>query len=111
MKKIIISDVTLRDGNHAVSHGIGLKTIQEYCIFAERTNISIVEVGHGNGLGASSLSIGRSNVSDVKALNKARKFLKKTNQNQNTCSTRTQVYLELSYFHLTNHVANYSRAR
>jgi 4-hydroxy 2-oxovalerate aldolase len=78
MKKIIISDVTLRDGNHAVSHGIGLKTIQEYCIFAERTNISIVEVGHGNGLGASSLSIGRSNVSDVKALNKARKFLKKT---------------------------------
>jgi 4-hydroxy 2-oxovalerate aldolase len=78
MKKIIISDVTLRDGNHAVNHRINLKTIREYCIFAESANIPIVEVGHGNGLGASSLSIGRSYVSDNLALKEARKVLKKT---------------------------------
>jgi len=78
MKKIIISDVTLRDGNHAVNHGISLKTIKKYCVFAERTKIPVVEVGHGNGLGASSLAIGRSYVSDNIALKNARKILKKT---------------------------------
>jgi 4-hydroxy 2-oxovalerate aldolase len=78
MKKIIISDVTLRDGNHAVNHRISLKTIQEYCSFVEKAKIPIVEVGHGNGLGASSLSIGRSYVPDSLALKKARSILKKT---------------------------------
>ena len=57
--KIIISDVTLRDGNHAVNHSIDLKTVQSHCYVCEKANIDIVEVGHGNGLGASSLSIGR----------------------------------------------------
>jgi 4-hydroxy 2-oxovalerate aldolase len=78
MKKIIISDVTLRDGNHAVNHSINLNIIEKYCQFAEKAKLSVVEVGHGNGIGASSLSIGRSVVSDKKILKTARKFLKKT---------------------------------
>jgi 4-hydroxy 2-oxovalerate aldolase len=78
MKKIIISDVTLRDGNHAVNHSINLNFIKQYCQFAEKSNLSVVEVGHGNGIGASSLSLGRSNVSDKKIFKTARKFLKKT---------------------------------
>ena len=78
MKKIIISDVTLRDGNHALNHSINLKIIEEYCKFAEHSNLSVVEVGHGNGIGASSLSVGRSIYTDKKILISARKFLKKT---------------------------------
>jgi 4-hydroxy 2-oxovalerate aldolase len=78
MKKIIISDVTLRDGNHAVNHSINLNIIKKYCQFAEKAKLSVIEVGHGNGIGASSLSIGRSTVSDKKILQTARKFLKKT---------------------------------
>ena len=78
MKKIIISDVTLRDGNHAVNHSINLNIIKKYCQFAEKAKLSVIEVGHGNGIGASSLSIGRSTVSDKKILRTARKFLKKT---------------------------------
>jgi 4-hydroxy 2-oxovalerate aldolase len=78
MKNIIISDVTLRDGNHALNHSINLKIIEEYCKFAEYSNLSVVEVGHGNGIGASSLSVGRSIYSDKKILISARKFLKKT---------------------------------
>jgi len=78
MKKIIISDVTLRDGNHAVNHSINLKIISEYCQFAENAKIPIVEIGHGNGIGASSLSIGRSCVSDSLAFKEAKKRLKKT---------------------------------
>jgi 4-hydroxy 2-oxovalerate aldolase len=78
MKKIIISDVTLRDGNHAVNHTINLNFIKKYCQFAEKAKLSVLEVGHGNGIGASSLSVGRSLFSDKKILKTARKFLKKT---------------------------------
>ena len=77
MKKIIISDVTLRDGNHAVNHSINLDIIKKYCEFAEHSKLSVVEVGHGNGIGASSLSIGRSAVGDYKLLKTARSVLKK----------------------------------
>ena len=77
-KKIIISDVTLRDGNHAVNHSINEKVIKKYCNLIDETGVNIVEVGHGNGLGASSLSIGRSSVTDEKALKIARSHLKKT---------------------------------
>ena len=77
-KKLIISDVTLRDGNHAVGHSISTDIIKKYCIEAEKAGIKIVEVGHGNGLGASSLSIGRSLAPDKLALATARKNLKKT---------------------------------
>lgn len=78
MKKIIISDVTLRDGNHAVNHSINANIIKEYCRFAEKAKLSVIEVGHGNGIGASSLSIGRSSIQDKKVLKVARLNLKKT---------------------------------
>jgi len=78
MKKIIISDVTLRDGNHAVNHSINIDVVKKYCEYAERAKLSVVEVGHGNGIGASSLSIGRSAVPDSKLLKAARLLLKKT---------------------------------
>jgi 4-hydroxy 2-oxovalerate aldolase len=78
MKKIIISDVTLRDGNHAVNHRINLNIIKKYCYFAEEAKMHVLEIGHGNGIGASSLSLGRSAVTDKRALITARKVLKKT---------------------------------
>jgi len=77
-KKIILSDVSLRDGNHAVSHQIDKKIISEYCNFCEKIGIDVVEVGHGNGLGASSLSIGRSKVKDRDFYLLARSILKKS---------------------------------
>ena len=70
-------DVTLRDGNHAVNHSINLNFIKQYCQFAEKSNLSVVEVGHGNGIGASSLSLGRSYFSDKKIFKTARKFMAK----------------------------------
>ena len=41
-KKIILSDVSLRDGNHAVSHQIDKKIIRDYCNFCEKIGIDIV---------------------------------------------------------------------
>jgi 4-hydroxy 2-oxovalerate aldolase len=76
MKNIVISDPSLRDGNHSVKHSIKLSSIEKYCIFAEEANIPIVEVGHGNGLGASSILIGECLHSDYEILSTARKHLK-----------------------------------
>jgi len=76
MSKIIITDSSLRDGNHAVKHTINLDQIKRYCQFADKAGIPIVEVGHGNGLGASSLLIGLSPHTDEQILTIARENLK-----------------------------------
>jgi 4-hydroxy 2-oxovalerate aldolase len=75
MKKILISDPTLRDGNHAVSHKLNLKQIATYAAAADKAKVPIVEVGHGNGLGASSLQVGLSDVTDKEMLETARENL------------------------------------
>jgi len=76
MSKIIITDSSLRDGNHAVKHVITLDQIKKYCQFADEAGIPIVEVGHGNGIGASSLLIGLSPNTDCEMLTVARENLK-----------------------------------
>jgi 4-hydroxy 2-oxovalerate aldolase len=76
MSKIIITDSSLRDGNHAVKHTINIDQIKRYCQFADKVGIPIVEVGHGNGLGASSLLIGLSPYTDEQILSTARENLK-----------------------------------
>ncbi len=76
MKNIIITDSSLRDGNHSVKHTISLDSIERYCQFADRVGIPIVEVGHGNGLAASSLLIGKSPNTDKEMLTTAKKNLK-----------------------------------
>lgn len=76
MQKVIITDSSLRDGNHSVKHTISLDSIEKYCQFADKANIPIVEVGHGNGLAASSLLIGKSPNTDKEMLTIARKNLK-----------------------------------
>jgi 4-hydroxy 2-oxovalerate aldolase len=76
MKKIAIHDPTLRDGNHAVAHQLSAKQIDLYTKAAEKAGVPVVEVGHGNGLGASSLQVGEALESDVTLLETARKNLK-----------------------------------
>ena len=75
---ILVSDVTLRDGNHAISHQMTTEQIISYCDAADSAGISIVEVGHGNGLGASSLQVGESALDDKIMLPIAREHLKKS---------------------------------
>lgn len=73
---MLISDPTLRDGNHAIGHQMTKEHIAKYCHLAEAAGIPIIEVGHGNGLGASSLQLGESKTSDRIALETARENLK-----------------------------------
>lgn len=78
MNTITITDSSLRDGNHSVKHTISLDNIERYCQFAEKASIPIVEVGHGNGLAASSLLIGKSPSTDKEMLTAAKKYLIKS---------------------------------
>jgi 4-hydroxy 2-oxovalerate aldolase len=78
MKHILITDSTLRDGNHAVAHQLTVEQISLYTEAAEKAGVPIVEVGHGNGLGASSMQVGLSRVDDVTMLETARKYLTKS---------------------------------
>ena len=43
-KKILISDPTLRDGNHAVRHQLSREAFIAYCQAAEAARVPIIEV-------------------------------------------------------------------
>jgi len=77
-KKILISDPTLRDGNHAVRHQLSRESFVSYCKAAEAAGVPIVEVGHGNGLGASSMLVGECRLSDEEILSLSRANLSKS---------------------------------
>lgn len=72
MKNVTISDATLRDGSHAIAHKLTKEHIASYAKAADAAGIPIVEVGHGNGLGASSLQVGLSLLDDREMLETAR---------------------------------------
>ena len=76
--KVSLHDATLRDGNHAIQHQLDCQDVITYCKAAELAGISTVEVGHGNGLGASSFQVGLSKHSDSELLRVARNNLQKT---------------------------------
>ena len=78
MSKLIFFDSTLRDGSHAVRHQISTESIKNYCEMIDDAGLHTVIVGHGNGLGASSLQVGLSLCTDNEMLTVARQSLKKT---------------------------------
>jgi 4-hydroxy 2-oxovalerate aldolase len=55
----LIYDVTLRDGSHANQHGFTSAFCSAYIDSAYAAGLRLIEIGHGNGLGGSSLHIGR----------------------------------------------------
>ena len=78
MNKLFFFDSTLRDGSHAVAHQIDTASIKKYCREVDNAGLHTVIVGHGNGLGASSLQVGLAIASDEDMLKTARRELKKT---------------------------------
>lgn len=74
----MIFDSTLRDGQHAISHQLTPEQVRRYCSGIDQAGEYVVIVGHGNGLGASSLQVGLSAAPDMALLEAARQELKKT---------------------------------
>jgi 4-hydroxy 2-oxovalerate aldolase len=76
--QIVVCDSTLRDGSHAYKHQISLEQATTYATAADLAGYSYLEVGHGNGLGASSLQIGESLVPEREMLHAVRACLRNT---------------------------------
>ncbi len=75
---ILLIDSTLRDGSHAMRHHFTAEHIANYARGAEKAGTKLIIVGHGNGLGASSLQLGPSLLSDSEMITTAKRELKKT---------------------------------
>ncbi len=78
MSRIMLFDSTLRDGNHAVKHQIRQESIEDYCQAMDGTGVHTIIVGHGNGLGASSLQVGLALLDERTMLQTARRNLDRT---------------------------------
>jgi 4-hydroxy 2-oxovalerate aldolase len=74
-QSVLIYDPTLRDGHHAVRHKLGPDQLRRYAAAADAASVPVVEVGHGNGLGASSLQAGQALLSDDEMLSVVREAL------------------------------------
>lgn len=75
---IRIIDSTLRDGSHAMRHQFGAEHIRKYAAAAEAARMPMLVVGHGNGLGASSIQLGLSKLYDEEMVRLARAQLSRT---------------------------------
>lgn len=78
MSKLVIFDSTLRDGNHAIRHQMSKDNIEDYCCSMDGSGVYTIIVGHGNGLGASSLQVGLAKLSEREMLQTARANLERT---------------------------------
>ena len=78
MRKLKFFDSTLRDGSHAIKQRLLKEYIVSYCKAIDSAGFYTVIIGHGNGLGASSIQMGLSAIDELEMVKTASENLDKT---------------------------------
>src|SRR5690554_6788032 len=71
IKKVTVTDTTLRDGMHTARFKFTPEQIAIVASALDVGGVDIIEVGHGDGLSGSSIHVGRSVASDEEYLSAA----------------------------------------
>ncbi|MBH5318315.1 4-hydroxy-2-oxovalerate aldolase [Paenibacillus sp. GSMTC-2017] len=70
-KPVQITEVSLRDGSHAVAHQFTEAQVRDVVRALDNAGVHNIEVSHGDGLGGSTLQYGRSLVDEMKLIEAA----------------------------------------
>ncbi len=66
-----ITDTTLRDGSHAVSHQFTVEQVRAVVRALDDAHVSVIEVTHGDGLAGSSFNYGFSHTDEIELIGAA----------------------------------------
>lgn len=77
MSKVYITDTSLRDGSHSVSHQYTSADVTAVAAALDDAGVDIIEVNHGDGLGGSSLTYGYSLENELDLVSAAARVVKK----------------------------------
>jgi 4-hydroxy 2-oxovalerate aldolase len=78
MSKIYLTDTTLRDGSHTVSHQYTPDDVSKIALSLENAGVNIIELGHGDGLTGSTINYGFSKYSDFDLISAAASVVTKS---------------------------------
>lgn len=74
-KKIIINDVTLRDGMHALAHQYTVEQMVAIAKKLDEAQVDLIEVSHGDGLNGNSFNYGFSAHTEIEYLRSVKEVL------------------------------------
>ncbi|MGH3260698.1 MAG: 4-hydroxy-2-oxovalerate aldolase, partial [Trebonia sp.] len=70
-RPVRITDTTLRDGSHAMSHQFTEAQVRATVHALDGAGVEVIEVSHGDGIGGSSFNYGFSAVADIELVRAA----------------------------------------
>src|SRR5699024_11551004 len=70
-RDVLITEVALRDGSHAVAHQFTNEQVKQVVTALDDANVPYIEVSHGDGLGGSSEQYGKSHTDEFELIETA----------------------------------------